>query len=219
MSGNSRAIQSNQSGLHQDLDKIVKRHLNSTFLKPVSEHTQIAFEQVMEFTQSRDCPVILDACCGVGDSSRNLAELYPDHTIIGVDKSDDRITRQRTETADNIILVRADLNDFYRLLAAKVNAQQVKIEQHKIFYPNPWPKATHIKRRWHGAPVFPDLVSVCNHIELRSNWLIYLQEFQYALKLAGLNSKIESIQVKHPITPFEAKYNASGQTIYQLKTC
>lgn len=218
MLGNSRSVQSNQAGIHEDLEKIVTRHLSSVFLKPISAHTQAAFEQALEFAQSKKQAVILDACCGVGDSSRNLARLYPQHTIIGVDKSDERINKNRAETDQNIILLRADLNDFYRLLSQAVKQNQIQIEQHKLFYPNPWPKSAHIKRRWHGAPVFPDLVSVCANIEMRSNWVTYLEEFQFALNLVGVNSQVKSIQVDNPITPFEAKYHASGQPIYQLLT-
>ncbi len=219
MEGNSRSVDSNQAGIHEDLDKIVKRHLSSSFLKPVSEHTKAAFEQVSEFIQQQNKPVILDACCGVGDSSRNLAAMNPGHTIVGIDKSDARISKNRAETSANIILLRADLNDFYRLMADAVEQGTIEIEQHKIFYPNPWPKSGHIKRRWHGAPVFPDLVNICADIELRSNWSVYLQEFQYALKLLNIDSELSEIEVVQPITPFEAKYSASGQTIYQLKTC
>lgn len=218
MLGNSRSVQSNQIDIHEDLEKIVARHLSSVFLKPISAHTQVAFEQALNFVQSKNQPVILDACCGVGDSSRNLAKLYPHHTIIGVDKSDERIHKNRTETDNNIILLRADLNDFYRLLSQAIKQNQIQIAQHKIYYPNPWPKSAHIKRRWHGAPVFPDLVSVCANIEMRSNWVTYLKEFQFALNLVGINSQVKPIQVEHAMTPFEAKYNASGQTIYQLLT-
>ena len=65
--------------------------------------------------------IILDACCGVGQSTRILAKQNPQALVIGVDKSDHRINRNVEGfdaddgfTAENYHLVRADLNDFYR---------------------------------------------------------------------------------------------------------
>ncbi|EWH09444.1 methyltransferase [Catenovulum agarivorans DS-2] len=221
MQANSRAIVSNQEGIHKDLESIVLKHKNSQFLKPIAEHSRQAFEQICQFVQFSDVdktvskPIIFDACCGVGESSRQLAQKFPDHCVIGVDKSADRLNRQGREDYPNLMLLRADLNDLYRLLVDS----QMPISQHKIYYPNPWPKSQHIKRRWHGAPVFKQIVQLCPNIELRSNWLIYLQEFQAGLTLYSIKSQLSTIENPLPaITPFEAKYHASGQTLYCLQT-
>lgn len=221
MQANSRDIVSNQTGIHKDLESIVLKHKNSEFLKPVAEHSQQAFQQICQFVgfsaqeKSVSKPIIFDACCGVGESSRQLAQKYPEHWVIGVDKSADRLNRQGREDCPNLLLLRADLNDLYRLLADS----QMPIDQHKIYYPNPWPKSQHIKRRWHGAPVFKQLVQICSNIELRSNWSIYLQEFQASLQIYGIMSDLHTLNNPVPaITPFEAKYHASGQTIYSLQT-
>lgn len=214
MEANSRKVVSNQAGCHQDLDKIVLKHKQSQFLKPVAEHSIDAFEQIITAIQFHNLPVIFDACCGVGDSTRNLAKQYPNYFVVGVDKSDFRLSKNRQENPDNMILVRSDLNDFYRLAAQ----HNFKAEQHKIYFPNPWPKSSHIGRRWHGAPVFSDLVKLSENIEVRSNWRIYLEEFQIALNHYGLASQIVEFKVENPITPFEKKYSNSGQQIFQLKT-
>ena len=70
----------------------------------------------------------------------------------------------------NLILMRADLNDFYRLAADA----GWRLARHFILYPNPWPKSVHLKRRWHGAPVFPYMLRLGGVMELRSNWKLYL---------------------------------------------
>lgn len=214
MQVSSRKVESNQQGCHQDLDKIVLKHKNSQFLKPIADHSKQAFESIYEQIQHRNQAVIFDACCGVGDSTRQLAKLHPEHFIVGVDKSDFRLSKNRRENPDNILLVRSDLNDFYRL----ATQAKMSVEQHKIYFPNPWPKSGHIGRRWHGAPVFADIVNLSSQIELRSNWIIYLQEFQTALNHYQIKSEIKPIEIVDPITPFERKYNDSGQTIYQLIT-
>lgn len=189
------------------------RHLNSQHLKPVADHTGIAFERIVQWVTGRSAPLILDACCGVGDSSRALARTFPQHLVIGVDKSANRLARVREESEPkNMLLVQADLNDLYRLLANSA----LSIDRHYILYPNPWPKPGHLGRRWHGAPAFADLIKLGNRLELRSNWRLYLEEFQMALGVASRASTISQIFPNNPVTPFEAKYQASGQDLWQL---
>lgn len=213
MKANSKKIFTNQDGMHPNLEKTVRRHLESSFLKPVSEHTQAAFDSACAFLDASGRPLILDSCCGVGDSSRALARQFPDYCIIGVDKSESRITRERGgKGLENLFLVRADLNDFFRL----AHQGHWRPERHYILYPNPWPKSEHLKRRWHGAPVFRDIVALGGRLELRSNWKLYLEEFAAALALAGHEGTLAAYEAVDPITPFEAKYKASGQPLWQL---
>ncbi|TKB45361.1 tRNA (guanine(46)-N(7))-methyltransferase TrmB [Thalassotalea mangrovi] len=213
--GDSKAIVSNQDGLHEHLDEVVRKHLSHEFLKPISDHTQQAFDQVHQQVAKFAGNIILDSCCGVGQSTRILAGRYPDALVIGVDKSLHRIKRNVEDAteAENFILVRADLNDFYRLVVQ----HQWNVSEHYLLYPNPWPKAKHLQRRWHGSAVFPYILQIGNALTLRSNWLLYLQEFQRAAELAGKKGSISQINDNQPLTPFEAKYQASGQSCWQLK--
>ena len=225
--GDSKAIVSNQDGIHEKLDDVVKKHLSHAFQKPYQAHTQEAFAQmdalVKTFLMANPTgEVILDACCGVGQSTRILAKQNPQALVIGVDKSDHRINRNVEGfdvddgfTADNYHLVRADLNDFYRL----VKASHWPISKHYILYPNPWPKSKHLQRRWHGSAVFPQMTSIGTQIILRSNWYIYLAEFQQAAALVNLHGEMTVVPVVDAaaaITPFEAKFQASGQECWQL---
>lgn len=215
MQANSKAIITNQQGVHEHLEQIVTKHQQHQFLKPIAEHTRQAFEEVNNIVQQHKGDVILDACCGVGQSTRILAKQHPDCLVIGVDKSLDRISRNVDDKwqVENYQLLRADLNDFYRLL------QQANwpIKKHFILYPNPWPKNKHIQRRWHGAAVFPYIMATGSTITLRSNWRIYLEEFLQAAQLYHATGQItELAQQLEPLTPFEAKFQASGQTCWEL---
>ncbi len=222
--GDSKAIVTNQTGIHEKLEEIVEKHFSHPFQKPYQSHTKKAFEKVNVFVESflvenPDGEIILDSCCGVGQSTRLLAKRYPDALVIGVDKSSSRIERNvegfdqvSGYQAENFHLVRADLNDFYRL----VKAANWPVKKHYILYPNPWPKSKHIQRRWHGSAVFPTLISIGDQIILRSNWLLYLEEFQLAADIAGLIGNIMEVNDDESLTPFEAKYQASGQQCWQL---
>ncbi|AZZ99503.1 SAM-dependent methyltransferase [Pseudoalteromonas sp. R3] len=213
---NSRSITSNQAGLHEKLDEVVQKHLNTPFKKPIAAHTQQAFEQVNEKVQAFDGPIILDSCCGVGESTANLAKLHPDALVIGIDKSEHRLEKHDIEykqtEAGQYILVQADLNDFWRL-ACEANWQPT---HHYLLYPNPWPKAKHLQRRWHGAAVFPYIVELGGRLELRSNWSIYVEEFARSLELAGKEAEVSAYESDTAMTPFERKYWASGQQSTRL---
>ncbi len=225
--GDSKAIISNQEGIHEKLDEVVKKHLTHAFQKPYQKHTEQAFAEMDVLVQAflvanPEGEIILDACCGVGQSTRILAQQNPQALVIGVDKSAHRINRNiegfSTDdgfSAQNYHLVRADLNDFYRL----VKTANWPVSKHYILYPNPWPKSKHLQRRWHGSAVFPQMASIGQQLILRSNWRIYLAEFQQAAKHVNLQGEISSLTVveaSSALTPFEAKYQASGQVCWQL---
>ena len=182
--GNSRGISTSQVGVHDKLDELVVKYQNSENKRPISVHTQAAFEKTCEWLEGFDGDVILDSCCGVGESTANIARANPEARVIGIDKSELRVEKHehyRTELS-NYTVIRADVNDFWRLAVA----DGWQPTHHYILYPNPWPKATHFKRRWHGAPVFPYLLMLGGQLQMRSNFPLYLQEFQRALEVAGL---------------------------------
>ncbi|WDE10993.1 tRNA (guanine(46)-N(7))-methyltransferase TrmB [Thalassomonas haliotis] len=212
--GDSKAIISNQPGIHENLADIVNKHLSHASKKPFQQHTLDAFAEIDAKVKAFDGEVILDSCCGVGQSSRILAKNNPKALVIGVDKSAHRIERNVEDVwqADNYHLIRADLNDFYRL----VTKAQWQVAKHYILYPNPWPKAKHVQRRWHGTAVFPDIINIGEQIILRSNWRLYLEEFLFAAEIAGKSGDITAVADEEPLTPFEAKYRASGQQCWQL---
>lgn len=212
--GDSKAIVTNQSGVHEKLADLVRKHLAIPSQKPYQLHTEQAFAEINAIVQNFDGEVILDSCCGVGQSTRILAERNPQALVIGVDKSLSRIERNVEERwqGGNYHLIRADLNDFYRL----IRAANWTVSKHYVLYPNPWPKSKHIQRRWHGSAVFPDMLAIGQQLILRSNWRLYLEEFQQAASIIGHQGHISLVTDAEPLTPFEAKYQASEQQCWQL---
>ncbi|RRQ23608.1 methyltransferase domain-containing protein [Guyparkeria sp. SCN-R1] len=209
----SRRVTSSQTAPHDDLERQLLRHAQRPFAKPIAAYNREAFDFVAGRLASIERPLILDSGCGTGDSSRLLAHRYPDHWVVGVDRSADRLSRQRADTPSNCLLIRADLVDFWRL-AHEHGWEPV---QHYLLYPNPEPKPRHLKRRFHAHPVFPTFVALGGRIESRSNWRIYLEELAQALAFHGRASHIETIPTDEPpMTLFERKYRASGQPLWRL---
>ncbi len=221
MYANSRPVQSNQSGVHEQLQAVVAKHAATAFRKPVSAVNLEAFAtSIAAWKAHGDVPLILNAGCGVGLSTRKLAQAFPDSFVIGVDQSADRLGRDIRWAADlpeNFITVRADLVDYWRLMLA----EHIYPQQHYLLYPNPWPKKSQLGRRWHGHAIFPVLVALGGRIECRSNWKTYIDEFASSLhQLSGLavHTELHDSLPAEALTPFEAKYASSGHTLWRCGT-
>ena len=178
----SGLVSGGQSDVHPHLDRIVNRHLNSTWLQPLHKPSMNAYHLLQNegiFTSGQ--PFILDSGCGTGKSTLELSGLFPRHTVIGVDQSSARLARGGAKSdlycRGNCILLRAELTTLWRMLVK----DSLSPDKHFLLYPNPWPKPAHLLRRWHGHPVFPQLLSLGGEIEMRCNWRVYAMEVALAI--------------------------------------
>lgn len=213
---NSRIPVSAQQGAHEALAARLARHLSEPFRKPCAPYNREAFERSLVGWDGR-APLILDAGCGVGHSTIELARRHPDHYVIGVDQSAERLARRKPYPdallPSNLVFVRADLVDYWRLLFDA----GARLARHYVLYPNPWPKIGHLGRRWHAHPVFPWLLALGGELECRSNWRVYTDEFALAVGWAlGRPVRVEPWIATSPLTPFERKYRDSGQPLYRV---
>lgn len=220
MYANSRIPTSAQTGIHDQLAALLDRHAGAPFRKPYADYNRAAFAASMERRArlAPAAPLILDSCCGVGESSIALARAFPSHYVIGVDQSESRLARKIDSKAGddalpaNLDLVRADLVDYWRLLCDA----GIRLDRHYLLYPNPWPKIGHLSRRWHGHAVFPAMLELGGVLECRSNWRIYVEEFCCAVeRLSGRPAHCEEWTPDHSLTPFERKYLDSGHALFR----
>jgi tRNA G46 methylase TrmB len=92
------------------------------------------------------------------------------------------------DATNNVLLLRADLIDFWHLcLTSLVWQQTVHVKKHYLLYPNPYPKKARLKNRFYAHPAFPLLMLTLmmegdepndsTQMIVRSNWKGYLEEF------------------------------------------
>jgi tRNA (guanine-N7-)-methyltransferase len=217
MQATSRVPTSAQTGIHEHLARLLDRHVGSPFRKPYADYNRAAFDASFERRQqvAPNAPLILDACCGVGESSIALARAFPQHYVIGVDQSESRLMRGKPGglvLPPNLDLVRADLVDYWRLM----RDAGIRLDRHYLLYPNPWPKIGHVSRRWHGHPVFPAMLELGGVLECRSNWRIYVEEFSFATQRLTRQAVVcEAYAPAEALTPFERKYFNSGHALFR----
>ena len=214
---NSREVRSSQQGIHPRLDALLTRHLSHEWSQPFHVPSVLAFEALEQVIQGRRDRIVLDSGCGTGASTRLIAQAMPDCTVVGVDKSLARLSRNGAESfphrEENAVFLRAELTTFWRL------ALQAgwRLHRHYILYPNPWPKPGALQRRWHAHPVFPDLMRLGGRLEMRCNWEPYALEFAAAVnRVAGTNIKPGTPPELPLMSPFERKYRNSGHRLYSV---
>jgi tRNA (guanine-N7-)-methyltransferase len=206
----SRRPTSNQDHLHPKLATTVRRHLVTPSRKPVAAHNAAAFELLLQELAARPRPLVLDSFCGTGHSTAMLAQRHPQHLVVGIDKSGHRLGKGPDNSSDNSLLLQAECDDLWRLLAE----QGIGIDHHYLLYPNPWPKAKHLQRRVHGGAGLFWLLQLGGHIELRSNWQTYVEEFGVAMHLAARHGSVARVIPSPPLSLFERKYLDSGHDLW-----
>ncbi|MDX1626942.1 MAG: methyltransferase domain-containing protein [Wenzhouxiangellaceae bacterium] len=212
MNAASRPVRSAQRGPHRRLRETVRRHLANPWRQPLLATARDAFAPVVRAAAS-GVPLWLDCGCGTGRSTAELARLHPARLVVGIDRSAHRLGRAPACLPENALLVRMRVEDAWRLAVEHA----LEVERTLLLYPNPWPKPGHLKRRWHAHPAFADLLAVGGEVELRTNWRVFAEEFRIALDVAGVaDAEVVSFRPDAPLTPFEAKYLASGHVLHRL---
>lgn len=215
--GNSRPVSTHQQGVHPRLPAVLRRHLATRDRSPIAEHNRRAFERLGERLSRDGRPLVLDSFCGTGHSTALLARRHPGHLVVGIDKSAHRIARHRPEDGADYMVLRAECEPIWTLLAR----EGIPLEHHYLLYPNPWPKPAHLQRRVHGHPAFAALLQLGGELELRSNWRLYAEEFGVAMQLAGHPGQVSRLPKGNGGAPdislFERKYRLSGHPLWVFR--
>lgn len=194
--------------IRQRIVTLVTKHARTQYRLPISATMERAIAPAIErlaMDVARMRPLILDAGCGTGSSTRSLALLQPEATVIGVDRSEARL-RKAPMLPGNAILLRARLEEFWIL----VQRAGFLFAKTYLLYPNPYPKQWQFQRRWHGHPIFPVILATTSALELRTNQEWYAAEFCIALSALGWEHTTRLHDANEVLTPFERKYTERG---------
>lgn len=217
MNGNSKNVTASALAQAEDLLKIARRFSVDTYKRPIENEAELR-KGILK--ACKGLPMILDAGCGVGESSYHLAIENPDSFILGVDKSESRVLRNnkfKKELPPNLLLLTADMQSVWPLLCKMKKVKEVSVEKQYILYPNPWPKMKGLKKRWYANPMLAFILELDSKIEIRSNWRVYLEDFQKVYRELGKGeSSLGEFIPQSYLTPFERKYHQSGQALYRL---
>jgi len=164
-----------------------------------------------------DRPVIVDIGFGSAGPVIDLATEFPDQTILAIDIHTpgigDLVDRCRTDGVDNVLVIEADALELLPDLPHPAAG-------FRSFFPDPWPKARHHKRRL----VQPAVVqAVHDHLvpggywHIATDWAQYAQAIQEVFAEAGrwTGGVIERPDWR-PVTHFERRAIRDGREVVDL---
>lgn len=211
---NPYAIHSSQTEpLYKALDQL-QCYQDKPYQRKPSTTQQSAFATLAKRVDGKKW--LVDWGCGKGHSTHYLATKHPDLLCIGIDKSIHRLASTRQWSLKNLHFIQGNIIDMILLL----HKHSLALPQKQFFfYPNPWPKLKHAKRRFHFHPIFPLLLKTAPAAQMRTNWSIYAEE--WALACQHLRPDLNATQTvlepnDSPISAFERKYFEHGSTCYQV---
>lgn len=164
----------------------------------------------------RAAPLAVEVGFGNGSALVTLAKTKPDWNCLGVDVYRPGfgalMLRCEREEVANVRIVNAEATTLLRRLApAAVHAINV-------FFPDPWPKKRHHKRRLVNAD-FAAAAAAClapaGTLALATDDAGYAAAMVEVLVGAGFRGG-PATRPSRPVTPFEAKAQAAGRTVAEL---
>lgn len=192
-------------------------HWNQYGLDPTE---QFVPHQVFE----KHAPLILDIGFGNGDTLADTAEYYPEKNFIGIDVHRPGIGRLLAQlNLRNIQNVRVYCADAVDILNS--NIADTSLDGINLFFPDPWPKKRHHKRRLVNqgfANLIGKKLRKGGRFFAATDWEDYAMQMQQALSsctllknCAGAN-RFSKRPVQRGITKFERRGISLGYQIWDL---
>ncbi len=172
----------------------------------------------------REASTILEIGFGMGDSLQQQACQNPHNNYLGIEVHRPGIAMLLTQIEKlqlhNIKIIYADAME---ILAHSIPKHSLDVVQ--IFFPDPWPKTRHHKRRLIQAKfinLLHEKIKTSGKLHLATDWENYAQHMLKVMEnsenwqnIAGKNQFIPRPSTR-PLTKFEQRGHQLGHTIWDL---
>ena len=162
-------------------------------------------------------PLVLEIGSGMGEATALMAAAEPDVDLLAVEVHPPGIAAllRRLEQAglDNVRVADADALEVLRGLPERC------LREVRLFFPDPWPKARHAKRRL-VRPVFAELVATRltrgGHLHLATDVPAYVEHARSVLE-PRFTVEVVDRPDRRPVTGFERRGLAAGRAAVDLR--
>ncbi|MDH5593835.1 MAG: tRNA (guanosine(46)-N7)-methyltransferase TrmB [Gammaproteobacteria bacterium] len=185
-----------------------------------TENSAIDFESLF----GRNAPVVFEIGFGMGDSLANMALSYPEKNYLGIDVHRPGVGNLLKKIEENNITnIRIMCSDAVEVLKNNIAAES--LDAVYLFFPDPWPKKKHHKRRI-VQPAFVQLIrsKLKNGgvFHLATDWENYAEHMVEVMQSAeGFENKgnesgfIERPDYR-PLTKFENRGIKLGHGVWDI---
>ena len=160
----------------------------------------------------RHAPRVLEIGFGMGDTTARIAAARPDVDFIGIEvhaPGVGALLKQLGENAiDNVRVIQHDAVEVVRDMIAPASLAGIH-----VFFPDPWPKKRHHKRRLLQPPFVALLASrlaTGGYLHVATDWEDYAQQILDVLSAEPLLRNAADGFAERPATRPETKFEARG---------
>jgi tRNA (guanine-N7-)-methyltransferase len=168
----------------------------------------------------RDAPVVLDIGCGHGAAAIGYASSHPSHDVLAVDVHVPGIARMLAAAhVAGVSNLRVRIGDAVALMTDQVEEGQLTAVH--LFFPDPWPKLKHAKRRFVRQATLDLLESRLTpdgHVLMATDQPAYADHVRAEVSAHGGFVVREVARPPwRPVDGFERKGLAAGRTVTELR--
>jgi len=170
----------------------------------------------------RVAPLQLEIGCGMGDAVAAMAAARPEHDFLAVDVHTPGLGNVlRLAERGGLTNVRAASGDALDLLRSQLPSDS--LEAVHLYFPDPWPKARHHKRRIVRSEVIAliaDRLRCGGSLHCATDWAEYAEEMLAVLSAEPwLRNRYPGFAPRpthRPVTKFEARAVSEGREVFDL---
>lgn len=188
--------------------------------EPLADDALLDLAQLFQ----RDAPRHLEIGFGMGEALLMVAAAHPEKDYLGIEVYPPGVGRVLSEMEKQALNnIRVWSTDAVEVLARRLPA--ASLDAIAIFFPDPWPKKKHHKRRLIQAP-FIDLIARClktqGRLFLATDWADYAEQMRMVMeadeRFINLAGKGEFMPrpAQRPLTKFERRGQRLGHAIFDL---
>ncbi len=186
----------------------------------IDETTPAGLDRTALF--GRRAPLVLEIGCGMGEAMVAMAGADPGRDYLGVDVHTPglgaMLARAEIDGVRNLAVARGDAVELLRH-----GVESASLDAIHVFFPDPWPKARHHKRRI----IRPEIVALMRDrlrpggvLHTATDWVHYAEHMLDVLTAdPGLCNTTDGYAPRpdgRPLTKFERRGVASGRSIHDL---
>jgi tRNA (guanine-N7-)-methyltransferase len=165
----------------------------------------------------RVAPVVLEIGFGMGEATAEMAAVEPEHDLLAIDVHTPGVgTLLRRLEAVGLTNVRVAEGDARELLRERL--APASLHGVRVFFPDPWPKRRHAKRRL-VTPEFADLVASRlvpgGRLHVATDWAPYAEQVR-AVITEHPAFDLDDVAPWRPVTRFEELGATAGRPSHDV---